>query len=115
MQFRYTLVLLTMLTARLSFAQNNSLHLDDLKFGMSEYQIKQIIGEPTHIESFATVKYNSSDTSIYWKYTNEVIIVVTNHQFDRIEKNKDVLLKYIQQKSGKKEADGLIVISHGKK
>lgn len=88
---------------------------EDLKAGMSEFQIKQHIGEPLKFESFTTVKYNSADTSIYWRYPNDIVIVVTNHQYDRFEKNRDALLKHIQLKSGKKEADGLTVISHGKK
>ncbi len=116
MPFLYLFIFLS--CATLTKAQQPtapSKKFDDLKAGMSEFQIKQLIGEPLKFESFTTVKYNSFDTSIYWRYPNEIVVVVTNHQYDRIEKNRDALLKYIQQKSGKNEVDGLTVISHGKK
>jgi hypothetical protein len=89
--------------------------LEDLKPGMAEAQVKQIVGEPIRFESFTTVKYQSYDTSVYWRYPNNVVVVFTNHLFDRIEEDREALLKYIQQRAFKKEKEGLVIVNNGKK
>jgi hypothetical protein len=57
--------------------------LEDLKPGMAEAQVKQIVGEPI--------------------------------LFDRIEEDREALLKYIQQRAFKKEKEGLVIVNNGKK
>jgi outer membrane protein assembly factor BamE (lipoprotein component of BamABCDE complex) len=85
-----------------------------LKPGMSDIEVRKIMGEPDRIERFATVKYNSFDTSVYWFYQPKAVVVITNHIFDRIEKNRTELLKFIQQNASKKEEGGLTIVSYGK-
>jgi outer membrane protein assembly factor BamE (lipoprotein component of BamABCDE complex) len=90
--------------------------LETLKPGMAEPQVKQLLGEPIRFESFTTVKYQSYDTSVYWRYPDNTVVVVTNHIFERTEEDRDALLKYIQQRAFKKEKEGLvIVVNNGKK
>ena len=86
-----------------------------VKPGMSEPQLKQLIGDPTRFEPYTTVRYNTFDTSVYWRYPDEKIVVVTNHLVERIEHNRQQLLTFIQQHASKKDKDGLIIISHGTK
>ncbi len=86
-----------------------------IKPGTSEPQLKQVMGDPIRFESYATVKYNTSDTSVYWRYPDDKIVVVTNHLVERIEHNRQQLLTFIQQHASKKDKDGLIIISHGTK
>jgi hypothetical protein len=88
--------------------------LNDLKPGMSEIQIKQYLGDPIKFENFATVKRNTFDTTIYWRYADDAIVVVTNHLFDRVEKNKEELLKFIQQNASRKDGSGFDIINYGK-
>lgn len=83
-----------------------------LKPGMSEIQVKQFVGEPIKLESFTTVKYNSYDTSVYWRYPNNTVVVFTNHLLDRIEEDRDALLRYIQQHAFKKDKEGLVIVNH---
>lgn len=86
-----------------------------LKPGMSEPQLRQIMGDPIRFEPYTTVKYNTFDTSIYWRYPDEKVIVVTNHLVERVEHNRQQLLTFIQQHASKKDKDGLIIITHGTK
>lgn len=84
-----------------------------LKPGMSDVDVKKLIGEPTRLENFTTVKINTYDTSMYWRYPDEIVVVITNHLFERVEKNREELLKYIQQ--GASKHNGLIIVTNGKK
>jgi hypothetical protein len=85
-----------------------------LKPGLSDIDVKKLLGEPAHIEPFATVKNNTSDTSVYWRYENNKIIVITNHLFDRVEKNRTELLKFIQRNASNTKEGGLTIVSYGK-
>ena len=80
---------------------------------MSDIDVQKLIGEPQKIESFATVKTNTFDTSVYWRYPNGEIVVITNHLFERVEKNRDELLRSIQQNASKN--NGLKIVTYGKK
>ena len=82
---------------------------------MSDVQVKQIIGEPVQSENFVTVGYQTSDTSVYWRYGKDAVIVLTNHMFNRIEPNREQLLRYVQQHAFQQNAQGLIIVNHGKK
>jgi hypothetical protein len=86
-----------------------------LKPGMSDVQVRQIIGDPTRLENFSTVAYNTSDTTVYWRYGTELVLVITNHMFNRTELNREQLLRYIQQHAFQPNAQGLIIVNHGKK
>lgn len=86
-----------------------------LKPGMSEPQLRQIMGEPIRFEPYTTVKYNTYDTSVYWRYADDKVVVVTNHLVERVEHNRQQLLTFIQKHASKKDKDGLIIISHGTK
>lgn len=86
-----------------------------VKSGMSEQQLVQVMGDPIRLEPYTTVRYNTFDTSVYWRYPDDKIIVVTNHLVERIEHNRQQLLTFIQQHASKKDKDGLIIISHGTK
>ena len=85
---------------------------EQLKPGMSDIDVKRTIGEPQKIESFATVKTNTFDTSVYWRYPNGKIVVITNHLFERVEKNREELLRSIQQHTSKNK--GLKIVTYGK-
>jgi hypothetical protein len=85
-----------------------------LKPGMSDVDVKKLIGEPNKSENFTTVKRNTFDTSTYWRYPNNVVVVITNHLFERVEKNREDLLRSIQQNASKKD-NGLIIVPNGKK
>lgn len=89
--------------------------LKAIKPGMSEPQLRQIMGDPIRFEPYTTVKYNTFDTSVYWRYPDEKVIVVTNHLVERVEQNRQQLLIFIQQHASKKDKDGLIIITHGTK
>jgi hypothetical protein len=88
---------------------------EGLKPGMAESQVKQLVGDPVRFESFTTVRYQSNDTSVYWRYPDNKVVVFTNHLFDRIEDDREALLKYIQQRAFKKGKEGLVIVSNGKK
>lgn len=87
---------------------------EQLKAGMSGVQVKQILGDPLKIEQFTTVRYNSYDTSVYWRYPNNRIVVVTNYIFERVEEDRTHLLKQLQQRAYKKSKDGLVIVYNGK-
>jgi hypothetical protein len=96
----------------LLFAQET---YSSLKQGMSDIEVKKILGEPIKVENFTTVKNNTLDTSFYWRYAQDKVIVITNHLYDRTEKNWNGLLKSIQLKASRKDSEGLRIVSHGKK
>jgi hypothetical protein len=111
------LFILVFFTAYCCLAQSgeSGKRWNELKPGMSDVDVKKIMGEPVKIEHFTTVKNNTFDTSVYWSYTNNYVVVLTNHLYERIEKNRDELLKSIQQKASKKDSGGLRIVTNGKK
>lgn len=114
----FILILASVSLVAVATAQERTISKKDwrsLKPGMAEEQVKQKVGEPIRLESFTTVKYQSYDTSVYWRYPNNVVVVFTNHLFDRIEDDREALLKYIQQRAFRKEKEGLVIVSNGKK
>lgn len=114
----FAIIFTSLLLMPVLFAQPNEQDMpawDLLKAGMSEIQVKQLIGEPTRLEAFTTVRYNSYDTSVYWRYPNNAVVVFTNHLLDRVETDRDALLRYIQQRAFKKQADGLVIVNNARK
>lgn len=93
---------------------DNEKNWEQLKAGMSAVQVKQLLGDPLKIEQFTTVRYNSYDTSVYWRYPNNRIVVVTNYIFERVEEDRTHLLKQLQQRAYKKSKDGLVIVYNGK-
>ncbi|MBP9187029.1 MAG: hypothetical protein KBE91_04175 [Bacteroidia bacterium] len=80
--------------------------------GTSEVDVIKAVGEPKKIESFSTVKYNTYDTSYYWRYDGEITIIFTNHAVETVEPKWENVLKRIQQRANKKEENGLIIINN---
>jgi hypothetical protein len=107
-----SLLLCLMFVGFLSFAQKSD---SPLKEGMSDIDVKKILGEPMKIEHFTTVKNNTFDTSVYWRYANNTVVVITNHLYNRTEKNWNELLKTIQLKASRKDSEGLKIVTNGKK
>ncbi|MCU0442086.1 MAG: outer membrane protein assembly factor BamE [Bacteroidia bacterium] len=95
-------------------AIGNEKNWEQLKPGMSAVQVKKLLGDPIKIEQFTTVRYNSYDTSVYWRYPNNRIVVVTNYIFERVEEDRTHLLKQLQQRAYKKSKDGLVIVYNGK-
>lgn len=93
---------------------DNEKNWEQLKPGISAVQVKQLLGDPIKIEQFTTVRYNSYDTSVYWRYPNNRIVVVTNYIFERVEEDRTHLLKQLQQRAYKKSKDGLVIVYNGK-
>jgi hypothetical protein len=114
MKFNYLLVFICL--AFISEAQQSAdskKPWDQLKPGMSDIQVQKLIGEPDKYENFTTVKNNTFDTSVYWRYHSGEVVVITNHLFDRIEKNREELLRSIQLSASKN--NGLKIVPNGKK
>jgi hypothetical protein len=111
------LFILVSLAAYCSMAQSagSEKRWNELKTGMSDIEVQKIMGPPPKTEQFATVKNNTSDTSVYWSYSNNYVVVITNHLYERVEKNRDALLKSLQQKAAKKDPGGLRIVTYGKK
>ncbi|MES2560908.1 MAG: hypothetical protein V4590_14275 [Bacteroidota bacterium] len=112
--FKFMLVCWFVFVAGVSAWAQSKDKWETIKPGMSEPQLKQIMGDPVRFEPYTTVKYNTFDTSVYWRYPNEKVVVVTNHLVERVEHNREQLLTFIQQHASKKDKDGLIIINHGK-
>ena len=114
MKFHYLLIFICLsFTGSAQQPSDTKKSWDKLNTGMSDVDVKKLIGEPLKIESFATVKTNTFDTSVYWRYPNGEIVVITNHLFERVEKNRDELLRSIQQKTSTN--NGLKIVTYGKK
>lgn len=82
-----------------------------IKPGTSETDVIRMVGEPRKIEHFSTVRNNSYDTTRYWRYDNDVIVVFTNHAVESVEPKWENLLKKIQQRANRKDEDGIRIIS----
>ena len=82
-----------------------------ITLGTSEPDVIKLVGEPQKIEKFATVKNNSYDTSRYWRYSNDVIIIFTNHAVDAVVPKWENVLKRIQQKAARKDDEGLTIVT----
>jgi hypothetical protein len=81
-----------------------------IKTGMSEMQVRKIVGEPEIRERFKTLRAGTHDTSTYWRYDNDLTIIFRNHYVDRMEKNHAALLQLVQEWADPKNKDGIILL-----
>lgn len=105
--------LILILSPALCMAQGLPKKFAAIKPGTSEADVVKQVGEPKKIEHFTTVRNNSYDTSRYWRYENDVIIIFTNHAVESVEPKWDALLRKIQQRANRKDDDGIKIISGG--
>lgn len=94
-----------------TWAQTLPKEFANIKVGTSEVDVIKQLGEPKRIENFVTVRNNSFDTTRYWRYEKDIIIVFTNHAVESVEPKWDVLLKKIQLKANRKDQDGITIIN----
>lgn len=110
----YLLILLCAVSCFKLMAQNadepkKNFHL--LAPGLSEERVKELIGNPTRIESFKLVMNANQDTSTFWYYSvNNWTLVFINHHLDRIEISRDKLLLDIQQWADVNNKEGIRLI-----
>ena len=81
-----------------------------VKLGMSEAQVKKVVGNPEIIDRFKTVKRGTKDTSTYWRYENNLTIIFKNHYVLGLEKNHSVILQSVQEWADPKNKDSLILL-----
>lgn len=105
------LVLVSLIMANFCMAQALPKKFAAINPGTSETDVIKQVGEPKQIERFSTVRNNSYDTTRYWRYEKDIIIVFTNHAVETIEPQWETLLKKIQQRANRKDEDGIKIIS----
>lgn len=108
---RLSLLVLGVVFGLMCAAQGVPQTFRTIKPGTSEPDVIKQVGEPQRIEKFATVKNNSFDTTRYWRYSNDVIIIFTNHAVDAVVAKWDVVLKRIQQRAARKDEEGLTIVT----
>lgn len=106
-------VLILLLSTGFCMAQGLPKKFAAIKPGTSEADVIKQVGDPKKIESFTTVRNNSYDTSRYWRYENDVIIIFTNHAVESVEPKWETLLRKIQQRANRKDEEGIKIISGG--
>lgn len=79
--------------------------------GTSETDVIKQVGEPKQVERFSTVRNNSYDTTRYWRYEKDIIIVFTNHAVEAVEPKWETVLKKIQQRANRNDENGIKIIS----
>lgn len=108
---RFSLLVLGVVFGLMCAAQSIPQTFRAIKPGTSEPDVIKLVGEPQRIEKFATVKNNSFDTTRYWRYSNDVIIIFTNHAVETVVPKWDAVLKRIQLKAARKDEEGLTVVT----
>ncbi len=78
-----------------------------VKVGMTEAQVKKVVGNPEIIENFKTLKIGTKDTTTYWRYENDLTIIFKRHLVESIERNHSALLQRIQEWADPKNKDGI--------
>ena len=64
--------------------------------GLTERQVREVVGFPSRGERFKTVVKGTHDTCTYWVYNNQYTVVFKNHLVDRIETDRSAFLAKIQ-------------------
>ncbi len=82
----------------------------ELKVGMSYVDVKKVVGDPIKIESFITVKNSTSDTTYYWRYQNDITLLITNYALEAVEPKWETVLKKIQMSANLKNENGITII-----
>lgn len=102
-----------MLFAATLFAQEGEEKKKDftrVKTGMSEAQVKKLVGNPEVLERFKTLKKGTTDTTTYWRYENDLTIVFKNHYVEGIERDHNALLQHVQEWADPRNKDGIKLI-----
>ena len=92
------------------FAQDSEEKKKDftkVKIGMSEPQVKKLVGNPEMVEHFKTLKIGTKDTTTYWRYENDLTIILKKHVVEDIERNHTALLQRIQEWADPKNKEGI--------
>ncbi len=105
------IVLFFMLISFAAFSQSEEIdfkkNFPKVNIGMSELQVKKLVGNPEMIEHFKTLKIGTTDTTTYWRYEQDFTIIFKNHVVEEIEKNHNALLQRIQDWANPKNKDGI--------
>lgn len=112
---RLTILAILALFSFCAQAQTPKPDWDQLKPGMSAIDVKKWVGEPQKLESFYTIPFQTTDTSFYWRYDGGKVVIIKNHMLERVETDRNALLRNIQQKAFKQTKDGLIIVPYGSK
>ena len=78
-----------------------------VKVGMTEAQVKKVVGNPEMIENFKTLKIGTKDTTTYWRYENDLTIIFKKHVVEGIERNHSAMLQRVQEWADPKNKDGI--------
>jgi hypothetical protein len=78
-----------------------------VKPGMSEEQVKKVVGNPEIIEKFKTLQIGTTDTTTYWRYENDLTIIFKRHYVEGIERDHNMLLQRIQEWADPKNKNGI--------
>lgn len=81
-----------------------------VKVGMTEAQVKKVVGNPEMIENFKTLKIGTKDTTTYWRYENDLTIIFKKHLVEGIERNHSAMLQRVQEWADPKNKDGIKLI-----
>lgn len=75
--------------------------------GLSEVNVREIVGVPARVEPFVTINNSTGDTSTYWVYNNLYTIVFRNHFVDYVERDRSLFLAKVQQWASPQNKDGI--------
>jgi hypothetical protein len=81
-----------------------------LREGMSEAEVKRLVGNPEVIERFRTVPKGTHDTTTYWRYENDLTILFLNHYLHKMEPDHNALLQRIQEWADPNNKEGIRLI-----
>jgi len=79
------------------------LHL--IKPGMSESEVKKLIGEPDK-EKYYTINKITHDTNTYWDYAPEQTVYFTQHKVTHVDYHKDAIKERIRMSIEKNNREG---------
>lgn len=75
--------------------------------GLSELNVRELVGAPMRIEPFITIRTATGDTTTYWVYPNLYTIAFKNHYVSNLEKNRVAFLKHLQNIADPKNPQGI--------
>lgn len=90
--------------------ENQAAKIARVKVGMSELQVKKIVGNPEIVEKFKTIKRNTIDTCTYWRYENDITIIFKKHLVIEVERDHNALLQRIQDWADRKNKDSILLL-----
>lgn len=101
----FTLLLLNMGYVNAQTVEQN-IRTDKILPGLSEHNVREIIGVPARVEPFITVT-NQKDTNTFWVYNNLHTIVFKNHYVEYVERDRNLFLLHVQQWADPKNKQGV--------